>query len=253
VKTVLRYLVTTYVMAMTNDLADARGALLPDKFQPLPDLGFDFVPQIPELARLVDPLLTALYAAVLLRIALSPTNRRELACAFVEMHMSLMLLRCLTVTLTTLPSPVTRCTYALKQKPALLFLEPLYHMVRPDGMLSWCHDMVFSGHTMFYTIAALFLHDARGHWAFRFWAYATLLGGVFCLIAARIHYSVDIGIALIIAVLFYLNNRHEFCAYLAADPQSAAAAATSTAHTTSSDETSDSGDEMKRTKPLLSV
>ena len=46
-KTLLRYGTAAYVMGVTNDLADARGTLLPDGYAPLPDLGFDYIPFMP--------------------------------------------------------------------------------------------------------------------------------------------------------------------------------------------------------------
>jgi hypothetical protein len=243
-------------MAMTNDLADARGALLPDKFQPLPDLGFDFVPQIPELARLVDPLLTALYAAVLLRIALSPrrigANWRAplskctcrsccLRCRHRHAHHSALARHALHLRAQTearaalpraaLPHGSPRRHALLVSRHGLLWSHHVLHHCRPlPPRRARPLGLSFLG--LRHTARRRLLSHCRSHSL----------------------QSVDIGIALIIAVLFYLNNQARILRLLGARLRNAAAAAAATtAHTTSSDETSDSGDEMKRTKPLLSV
>jgi hypothetical protein len=33
----------------------------------------------------------------------------------------------------------------LGPKPSHFLIEPLKRMAKPDGMSSWCHDMLFSG------------------------------------------------------------------------------------------------------------
>ena len=59
-KTALRYGLIMYLMGVANDLADARGTLLGDAYAPLPDIGFDYIPQVPELALVPDNLVKLL-------------------------------------------------------------------------------------------------------------------------------------------------------------------------------------------------
>ncbi len=203
----VRYVLTIYVMALMNDLADARGTLLPANAAILPDIGHDFVPFWPDLGWLADLMLVSLYLLVLACSCLLP-RRFELICAFVDMHVLLMLFRCMTVSLTTLPAPVQRCDIMLKSKPLPLFINPLVRIFSAGGMRAWCHDMVFSGHSIVYTLASLFLWDANV-------ALLRLAGilmscvGVLCLIASRLHYSLDIFLAAMITALVYLQFRSE--------------------------------------------
>ena len=74
-------------------------------------------------------------------------------------------------------------------------------------MSSWCHDLLFSGHTVFFTMAALFLHDSGGHWAWRVCGWIGASIGYFVILASRVHYSVDVTIAIIITSLVYLQWR----------------------------------------------
>lgn len=207
-KTLLRYLVAAYVMGATNDLADARGVLLPDRFEPLPDLGFDYLPFVPDAKHVADVFVTSMYAVVLVRVFISK-YKNELFCLFIEMHICLMLLRSATVAMTTLPTPSMTCARRLQEKPGLVFLDPAVHFLKPGGMSSWCHDMLFSGHGMLYVIAALFLHDAGGYIVFPLIGWTLALVGTLCLIMSRMHYTVDVAIAIIIAYFVYLRSRRE--------------------------------------------
>lgn len=207
-----RYLATIYVMAMVNDMADARGVLLPESSKPLPDLGHEIVPFWPETAPWTDTILIALYLLVIAR-CLMARRRYELICAFVDMHVLLMLIRCLTVTLTSMPAASPYCLTRLQTRPYPIMLNPLMKMIEPGGMRSWCNDLVFSGHTLVYMLASLFMTDALssggGHWLFTAAAYPLTFAGIFFLIAGRLHYSMDIFVAMTISTLVYLHFRPE--------------------------------------------
>jgi hypothetical protein len=103
----------------------------------------------------------------------------------------------------------------LAEKPGYVFMQPVWNFLRPHGMSSWCHDMLFSGHSMFYIIAALFLHDAGYHCLFWLAGWAMAATGILALICSRMHYSVDVAIAIIIAVLVYLHSRRHLVWLLA--------------------------------------
>jgi hypothetical protein len=204
----MRYVLTIYVMALMNDLADARGTLLSANAVILPDIGHDFVPFWPDLGWLADLMLVLLYLLVLANSCLLP-RRFELICAFIDMHVLLMLFRCMTVSLTTLPSPVQRCDIMLKTKPLPLFINPLVHIFSAGGMQAWCHDLVFSGHSIVYTLAPLFLFDANVHALLRLAGFLMSSVGIMSLLASRLHYSLDIFLAALITALVYLQFRSE--------------------------------------------
>jgi hypothetical protein len=170
-------------MGVTNELADARGTLISDLYVPLPDLGFDFLPYSPSIVWLPDLLIKLTLAVVFLRIFLSQARKR-LACAFMEVHMSMMLLRCLTLPMTTFPAALPACIHKLSAKPDHILIEPIKRMFRPDALSSWCHDFLFSGHTVILVIAAMFLHDSGGlFWRLTGWG--CLIIGAVLLTATR--------------------------------------------------------------------
>lgn len=177
-----------FLQTKKNELADARGTLIPEQFRPLPDLGFDFIPHVAGTVWVSDLLLKLLFAVTFLRVFMSQ-HRKRLACAFIEIHTCLMLLRSLTVPLTTFPASQPLCSYKLATKPEHFLIEPLKRMMQPDGMSSWCHDFLFSGHTIVFTIGGLFLNDSRGTLWWRAIGWFLSAAGVITLIMARYTYN----------------------------------------------------------------
>jgi hypothetical protein len=203
----LRFLMATYMMALMNDMTEARSTLLPEPSVALPDLFHDLLPYWPELRDFIDTILIVLYVAMLAWAATFP-RRFELICAVVDMHVLMMLLRSLCVCMTLLPSSLPNCTHKLVSKPKMLLINPLHRFFSPGGMSAGCHDLIYSGHTVIYTLASLFMHDAaHDHWALRLCTYSLSFAGIFCLLAARIHYSIDVLLAFIIMVLVYIQWR----------------------------------------------
>lgn len=204
----LRYVFALYVMALFNDMTEVRGQLLPEDAGILPDVMFDLLPYTPELGKCIDLVLICLYATV---VAWSATFERrfDLICAFVDMHVLMILLRCLTVNATTLPPSLPDCARIRHPniKPYPLFINPLLRFA-PGGMSMGCHDLIFSGHTVIYTLASLFMHDvARDYRVLRFATHLLSLTGVVCLLASKMHYSIDVVVAVIIMFLVYLQWR----------------------------------------------
>jgi hypothetical protein len=212
VKTLLRYVLVLYVMGVTNDLADGRGTLLPDSYAPLPDIFFDFIPNWQGVGWIPDKMVSFAYMLVLGRILTAQANRLRLGMAFVELHTCLLLLRCVTVALTIFPAPTLKCAYKMPSKPSYFLIEPILRMLRPDGMSSWCHDMLFSGHAMLFVLAALFLSQSSGSKFWRYIGWVLAIPGIFLLLAARVHYSVDIAVAIIITTLVFEQWKAEIAA-----------------------------------------
>ncbi|MBT9555300.1 MAG: hypothetical protein IV100_04680 [Myxococcales bacterium] len=66
-----------------------------------------------------------------------------------------------------------------------------------------------------YTLASLFMHDtAQGRLILRFSIYALTLAGVVCLLASKMHYTIDVLVAVVIMVLVYLQWRPTVLAFV---------------------------------------
>lgn len=210
-KTFLRYLLCLYVMCITNSIADERGVLLGDHFTPLPDLGADMIPFF-DLVWLADSLSHAACGIVALR-CYCHVNAKRLGITFLDLHTVLVLLRCTTLPLTVLPAPRFVCSYRLEMRPAHFLLEPVVRMLRPGGMSSWCHDMLFSGHGMLYMLTALFLNESDTVW-WRLVGWSLCFTGFFALLAARVHYTVDLWLSCVLSTLVFQLWKNEVRQYL---------------------------------------
>ena len=197
------YLAATYVMSLVNCYADWRADALGEVrgHTPLPDIGFDLVPENRELLWTLD-ILTNLEAVLLIACALRSRHRVAIACRFMNLHAAMLALRSLTVASTSMPAPVP-CTNLIDATQTHVLLAPLRHLGRADAFMSWCHDLMFSGHQTFMVLATWFVAECRPHMAVT--AFATLLVplGVLALLSTRSHYTSDIVVATVLATLLY--------------------------------------------------
>lgn len=203
-RALVRFSITLVLVAIVNDLAEMRGVLLPPNSAVLPDIGHSLLPFIPEMAKLSDTCLLLLCLVLIVSIAAKPHSRSELVCEFVDLHTFLMLVRCFTIPLTTLPGAQAACNAEHPVSAGSLIARVL----RPDFLTAWCHDLIYSGHTVFYNLAALFIFDLhRPHRALSAAMVLVALGGSLCLLISRVHYTVDIALAAIITTLAYAVRR----------------------------------------------
>ncbi len=203
-RALVRYSLTLCMVAIVNDLAEMRGALLPPNSAVLPDIGHSLLPFIPEMAKLSDSCLLLLCLVLIVLIAARQHSRCNLICEFVDLHTFLMLVRCFTIPLTTLPGAQAACNAEHTLSPESLTTRVL----QPDFLTAWCHDLIYSGHTVFYTLAALFIFDLqRPHHALSAAMLLVALGGSLCLLVSRVHYTVDVALAAIITTLAYAVRR----------------------------------------------
>jgi len=206
--TTAKYLIAAYIMGVCNELSDLRGTLLSNRNKTLPDLGFDILPYSPSVVWLCDPLNKLALALVLARI-LRSQNKKLLACIFMDAHITMMLLRGVCLPWTTFPAAFPECYNRLTAKPDNIFIEPIKRMFRADGLSSWCHDLLFSGHAVVFVLVAMFLHDSGGAIWWRLIGWVGGLFGCLLLTITRQHYSIDIIVAIIITYLVYLQWRKE--------------------------------------------
>ena len=202
-----RYLSATYIMSLVNCYADARADALGDErgHQALPDLGFDLVPENRELLWTLDFLNNA-QAVFLILSVLRCRERLSVTTRFMDMHSALLLLRCLTVASTSMPSPVP-CRNLVDITKTHILLAPLRHLARADALMSWCHDFMFSGHATFAVLAAWFVVECKPHQGGVVLAVATCPVSLVVLLATRSHYTSDIVVGVVLASLVYWLQR----------------------------------------------
>lgn len=213
----LRYLFVLYVVAIVNDVADNRGTLLPRATPSLPDVVHDLLPFFAEASQFSDAATMLLYMSL---AALISTQRAvaDLFCEFLDLHAKLMLFRCLTVPLTTLPSPLPGCE-TLERIP-FSFLNPLKRVLLPGVLSSWCHDLIYSGHTVLYFLIALFFRDLKSHDFIKLLVWIVAGTGTLALLVSRLHYSVDVLIGATITILMYNQRRPQIFLFVNGQPDS---------------------------------
>jgi len=215
-KAIVGYMFTLGFVAIVNSMVDVRGIQsLSQHAITLPDVGHSVLPFIPEMARLGDTCLVLLYVVMVVAMCTKQAYC-DLLCEFVGLHAGLLLLRCLTVSSTLLPSPMVGCaTRDAVSRMDFSSSPPL--LVPLSGTLTaWCHDLMYSGHTVVYALASLFIFDLH---TVRAVAGAVLLIaviGILCLLVARLHYTVDVLVALIITILAYTVRRPKILLYISA-------------------------------------
>jgi hypothetical protein len=202
----VRYVVAVFAMSRAGHMADARGLLLENPVAVLPDVGHDLVPFHPELAIAPD-LILMLQCLGLIAFCARFKRRNDLILAFVDMHVVMMALRSMCVAITVLPT----CVHSCKLRHELGHTrasESLSEWLQNGGMASNCHDLVFSGHAIVYTLMFLLFVDASGAPLFvRLLNFALSVAGVFTLLSSRLHYSLDIFVAVAMTALLYLQWR----------------------------------------------
>lgn len=203
------YLFATYFMSLINCFADLRAQSMPPEIRhkALPDVGFDLVPKNREILWVLDILTNSQAVLLMVSILLQSRRRIELVVRFMGLHTFLLLLRSATIASTSMPSP-HECTNILDGTGTHILLAPLRHLARRDAMMSWCHDFMFSGHSAFLLLAALFIREIKASPVIVFLAASMVPVAAVILISTRSHYSSDIIVAWIITACVYCCERN---------------------------------------------
>jgi len=178
-----------------------------EKYPPLPDLLLDNIPHIPwafDMAELTGMTLFVIWILVLM----FHKHRFILARRFFSIAGTIFLLRCVTMLITSLSVPGVH----LDCKPApygtwAKRLHAAYIIWSGGGMsiqgVRTCGDYIFSGHTVSLTLLNFFIteYTSRNIYFLHTFTWVCNCFGIFFILAAHEHYSIDVFIA------FYITSR----------------------------------------------
>ncbi|KXJ17960.1 sphingomyelin synthase-related protein 1 [Exaiptasia diaphana] len=198
----LVFCLTSFVMTVVHDR-------VPDmkKYPPLPDIVLDSVPLIPwafMMCELTGIVLVSMWIAVLVL----HKHRMILLRRMFALSGTVFLLRCVTMFVTSLSVPGVHLECSGKMygdtwtKLSRAF-EIIFGMGMSVNGVRTCGDYMFSGHTVVITLLNFFITEyTPRRWYYLHTACWVLnLFGIFFILAAHEHYSIDVLIA------FYISSR----------------------------------------------
>ncbi|ORX92404.1 hypothetical protein K493DRAFT_316599 [Basidiobolus meristosporus CBS 931.73] len=197
---ILFILIVVYHMFLIQLLSDQRWAASLIK-EPLSDLGFSTVPSLTR-EWVPDFFVMSLLVVTLSSLTLLARSWLEAIVVlrrFVWLTGTLYLLRSITIIVTTLPCP--RDCHPIQINGFRDFLwVGLTMMV---GLYKTCSDNIFSGHTMI-IVSCMMLWSiyGRNKWAI-LCAYSHGIIGILTIIATRMHYTIDIFLAVLLTFGLY--------------------------------------------------
>lgn len=204
--------ITAFVMVIVHDR-------VPDmkKYPPLPDIFLDNVPHIPwafDMCEVTGTLLFAIWLVVLI----FHKYRFILLRRFFALSGTVFLLRCVTMLITSLSVPGAHLQCQPRKVPdedwsSSAYVE-LYNKIamayviwRGAGMsiqgVRTCGDYMFSGHTVALTMLNFFITEYTPRHLYFLHTFTWMLNmfGIFFILAAHEHYSIDVFVA------FYITSR----------------------------------------------
>ncbi|KAG5879894.1 hypothetical protein JTB14_010412 [Gonioctena quinquepunctata] len=202
--------ITAFVMVIVHDR-------VPDmkKYPPLPDIFLDNVPHIPwafDMCEVTGTLMFTMWLIVLL----FHKHRFILLRRFFALSGTVFLLRCVTMLITSLSVPGThlQChprNFNTQGTSAFADwakkLSQAYAIWRGAGMsiqgVRTCGDYMFSGHTVALTMLNFFITEYTPRHIYYLHTLSWMMNmfGIFFILAAHEHYSIDVFIA------FYISSR----------------------------------------------
>lgn len=199
--------ITAFVMVIVHDR-------VPDmkKYPPLPDIFLDNVPHIPWAFHMCEWTGTVLLF-IWLSVLLVHKHRFILLRRFFALSGTVFLLRCITMLITSLSVPGTHLDCNPRPSGAEgkfdIFgkMSAAYHIWKGAGMsiqgVRTCGDYMFSGHTVALTMLNFFITEYSPRDVYLLHTFSWLLNmfGIFFILSAHEHYSIDVFIA------FYITSR----------------------------------------------
>ncbi|KAJ8970869.1 hypothetical protein NQ314_000994 [Rhamnusium bicolor] len=202
--------ITAFVMVIVHDR-------VPDmkKYPPLPDIFLDNVPHIPWAFDMCEVTGTVLFT-MWLTVLLFHKHRFILMRRFFALSGTVFLLRCITMLITSLsvPGAHLQCqprNYATQGTSIFgdlaKKLSQAYVIWRGAGMsiqgVRTCGDYMFSGHTVALTMLNFFITEYTPRHIYYLHTLSWMMNmfGIFFILAAHEHYSIDVFVA------FYITSR----------------------------------------------
>ncbi|XP_055533106.1 ceramide phosphoethanolamine synthase-like [Wyeomyia smithii] len=205
--------ITAFVMVVVHER-------VPDmkKYPPLPDIFLDNVPHIPwafQMCEVTGTLLFCIWVCVLI----VHRHRTVLLRRFFALAGTVFLLRCVTMLITSLSVPGTHleCTphdHKFDDSSSVKITEMIYLRISRAytiwsglGMsiqgVRTCGDYMFSGHTVALTLLNFFIteYTPRNLYFLHTLTWLLNMFGIFFILAAHEHYSIDVFVA------FYITSR----------------------------------------------
>ncbi|CAK9297001.1 unnamed protein product [Gordionus sp. m RMFG-2023] len=213
--TLLSFLVTSFVMVIVHDR-------VPDinKYPPLPDIFLDNIPIIPG-AFLICEQIGILLGLTLASICIFHKHRFIILRRLCALTGTVFLLRCVTMVITSLSVPGSHLEchqVGIKTSLEDKIIRAL-KIWSGFGMslvgIHSCGDYMFSGHTVILTMLNFFIteYTPRSFYLVHTFSWVLNLFGIFFILAAHEHYSIDVFIAFYITTRLFLyyhslaNNR----------------------------------------------
>jgi len=193
---------TAVVMTIVHDR-------VPDtsKYPPLPDLMLDNLPHIPWAFDMAELMILTM-GFLLLGIVLLHKHRWIVFRRFTAIIGTVFLLRCVTMLVTSLAVPGThlKCDVRVGASPEEKFAHAwtiFTHMGLSVSGVRTCGDYMFSGHTIALTLLNYFINEyTPSKWkGLHIFTWILNCFGMFFILAAHEHYSIDVLIA------FYISSR----------------------------------------------
>ncbi|XP_012273155.1 sphingomyelin synthase-related 1 [Orussus abietinus] len=204
--------ITAFVMVIVHDR-------VPDmkKYPPLPDIFLDNVPHIPwafDMCEVTGTLLFGIWSVVLI----FHKYRFILLRRFFALSGTVFLLRCVTMLITSLSVPGAHLQCQPRPTSEESWTGPAYRELynkiamayviwRGAGMsiqgVRTCGDYMFSGHTVALTMLNFFITEYTPRHLYFLHTFTWMLNmfGIFFILAAHEHYSIDVFVA------FYITSR----------------------------------------------
>ncbi|XP_036354886.1 sphingomyelin synthase-related protein 1 isoform X2 [Octopus sinensis] len=208
------FLITSFVMVIVHErVPDMR------KYPPLPDIFLDNMPYVPwafEVCEMIGIILVSMWCAVLF----FHKHRFILMRRMFSLMGTVFLLRCVTMLITSLSVPGVHLQCEAKDNDIWAKLTRTLEIATGFGMtlqgVRTCGDYMFSGHTVCITMLNFFISEYTSRQRFYYIHTITWvlnLFGIFFILAAHEHYSIDVFIAFYITTRLFLyyhtlaNNR----------------------------------------------
>jgi len=191
--------------AYVQQLSDARWvATRPPSDPPLQDL-FNHLPNLSAEQQVVDVLLNVLLVFTLLCAILFPPTWTAVAVVYRRMFWvtgMLYLYRALTLTVTTLPTTMLDCVPLVTtgESAMRIFSLAVQQMM---GTAHTCSDLIYSGHTMIFTMCAIQFRVYSPYRWLSYYAYCHAAVGISLIVLTHMHYSVDVLLGLFITYGFW--------------------------------------------------